>query len=472
MSSSRSKKSGSTAATVAAVMNPSWPPLTSVIESLLFIADKPLSESDIVDVLLRQHAEDQDAMDEENDRLEKEGRANPAAAPALMGTTGDLFSESAQAGASEEPLEAEAAGPFDDAAVSGITVTIREADGSPMIAEVDDELEGDSVHKPLPLGVDSVLEGVEDNAEPANPDVSASDDSSGESTLLESMAVPLSDVVSVAASVASDEAGTADDNPTNNESDVLVGEVLSAEAAESAAPSQPVAPDPTAGLRKVLMLAVRDAFGVLANTYARSTGYELVAVAGGYQLRTNPRVAAFVRQYLQVKPTRLSRAQLETLAIVAYRQPVTRPEMEQIRGVDCGAAMKILLERKLVRILGKKEEVGRPLLYGTTKEFLEFFNLKSLMELPTLREFQELSEEHQRKVEEELDRDKPLGSMKELAENAPQLEIDDSAMISDLDSALSNARKTVNRVAELTGMKPIDEEVAPPATDLEKEAKA
>lgn len=455
MSSSRSKKSGSTAVTVAAVMNPSWPPLTSVIESLLFIADKPLSESDIVEVLLRQHAEDQDAMDEENDRLERDGRANP---PALAGTTGDLFGEASQAPADEVAPEAEVAGPFDEAAISGITVTIREADGSPMIAEADDEeLQGEAAHKPLPLGVDEA---------PAN------EDSPGQSTLLESMVVPLSDVVSVAASVASNEDSTAEPNPTNDESDALVGEVLSAEAAESVAPSQPVAPDPIAGLRKVMMVAVRDAFSVLANTYARSTGYELVAVAGGYQLRTNPRVAAFVRQYLQVKPTRLSRAQLETLAIVAYRQPVTRPEMEQIRGVDCGAAMKILLERRLVRILGKKEEVGRPLLYGTTKEFLEFFNLKSLMELPTLREFQELSEEHQRKVEEELDRDKPLGSMKELAESAPQLEIDDSAMISDLDSALSNARKTVNRVAELTGMKPIDEEVAPPATDLEKEAKA
>ena len=104
---------------------------------------------------------------------------------------------------------------------------------------------------------------------------------------------------------------------------------------------------------------------------------------------------------LQVKPMRLTRAALETLAIVAYRQPVTRPEMEDLRGVDCGAVTKALLERKLIRILGKKDEPGRPLLYGTTKEFLELFNLRDLTQLPTLREFQELSEESRKIVEDE-----------------------------------------------------------------------
>jgi segregation and condensation protein B len=92
---------------------------------------------------------------------------------------------------------------------------------------------------------------------------------------------------------------------------------------------------------------------------------------------------------------------LETLAIIAYRQPVTRPEIEDIRGVDCGAVVKALLERRLVKILGKKEEPGRPILYGTTREFLEFFALKDLASLPTLREFHELSEEHRDIVEKE-----------------------------------------------------------------------
>jgi segregation and condensation protein B len=129
------------------------------------------------------------------------------------------------------------------------------------------------------------------------------------------------------------------------------------------------------------------------------SGIVLHEVAGGWQLRTSPDNSDFARRFLRVKPQRLTRAALETLAIVAYRQPVTRPEIEEIRGVDCGAVVKALLERRLVKILGKKEEPGRPILYGTTREFLEFFSLKDLASLPTLREFHELSEEHRDIVE-------------------------------------------------------------------------
>ncbi len=128
-------------------------------------------------------------------------------------------------------------------------------------------------------------------------------------------------------------------------------------------------------------------------------GVVLHEVAGGWQLRSSPDNAAFARRFLKVKPQRLTRAALETLAIIAYRQPVTRPEVEEIRAVDCGAVVKALLERKLIKILGKKEEPGRPILYGTTKEFLEFFALKDLASLPTLREFHELSVEHREIVE-------------------------------------------------------------------------
>ena len=131
------------------------------------------------------------------------------------------------------------------------------------------------------------------------------------------------------------------------------------------------------------------------------SGIVLHEVAGGWQLRTSPDNADFARRFLRVKPQRLTRAALETLAIIAYRQPVTRPEIEDIRGVDCGAVVKALLERRLIKILGKKEEPGRPILYGTTREFLEFFALKDLASLPTLREFHELSEEHRDIVEKE-----------------------------------------------------------------------
>jgi segregation and condensation protein B len=136
-------------------------------------------------------------------------------------------------------------------------------------------------------------------------------------------------------------------------------------------------------------------------------GVVLHEVAGGWQLRTSPDTAEFARRFLRVKPQRLTRAALETLAIVAYRQPVTRPEVEDIRGVDSGAVVKALLERRLVKILGKKEEPGRPILYGTTREFLEFFALKDLASLPTLREFHELSEEHRDIVEKEAPAPEP-----------------------------------------------------------------
>jgi segregation and condensation protein B len=105
-----------------------------------------------------------------------------------------------------------------------------------------------------------------------------------------------------------------------------------------------------------------------------------------------------VQKLLASKPVKLTRAQIETMAICAYRQPVTRPEIDQIRGVDSGGTLKTLLDRALIRIVGKKEEAGRPILYGTTREFLEFFNLRDLKDLPTLREFHELSEEHMAQV--------------------------------------------------------------------------
>lgn len=124
-------------------------------------------------------------------------------------------------------------------------------------------------------------------------------------------------------------------------------------------------------------------------------------VAGGYQLRTKPAHAELLREFLRAKPTKFSRAALETLAIVAYKQPLTRAEVEDIRGVDSGAVLRRLLEQRLLKILGRKEEPGRPILYGTSPSFLEHFGLKSLKELPTLREFVELSEEHARLVDRE-----------------------------------------------------------------------
>ena len=179
-------------------------------------------------------------------------------------------------------------------------------------------------------------------------------------------------------------------------------------------------------------------------------------MAGGWQFWTDPGSAEYVRRFLRVKPQRLTRAAVETLAIIAYRQPVTRPEVEDIRGVDCGAVMKALLDRKLIKILGKKDEVGRPLLYGTSREFLEFFQLKDLASLPTLREFQELSEESRQIVEEELGGEavSPIqGTLAELsdpayAEAEARRVAESEEALADLENALALTEEKAGTLAE------------------------
>lgn len=132
------------------------------------------------------------------------------------------------------------------------------------------------------------------------------------------------------------------------------------------------------------------------------SGIQLVSVAGGWQLRTHPANGEWVAKLVAGRPQRLSRAMMETLAIVAYRQPITRPEIDEIRGVDCGPVLRTLLDRGLIRVIGKKEEVGRPILYGTTPEFLKTFSLRDLTDLPTLREFHELGAAERAEVDAKL----------------------------------------------------------------------
>ena len=142
--------------------------------------------------------------------------------------------------------------------------------------------------------------------------------------------------------------------------------------------------------RDTIRLALAD----LASSYTASgRGIVLEEVANGYQLRTAKEHAFYVRKLLAAKPPRLSRPLLETLAIIAYRQPVTRPEIEQLRGVDCGGVIDTLLERRLIKIDGRKDAPGRPLMYATTPEFLEVFSLKDLANLPDLEEFRAIEEQ-------------------------------------------------------------------------------
>ena len=117
-----------------------------------------------------------------------------------------------------------------------------------------------------------------------------------------------------------------------------------------------------------------------------SKGLELVEVAGGYQFRTKPKWAEWIHRLKKAKAVKLSRSALETLAIVAYRQPIIRPEIEEIRGVDSGWVLRTLLEKGLIKIMGRKDLPGRPIVYGTSKAFLELFNLNTLSDLPNLKE--------------------------------------------------------------------------------------
>ena len=142
---------------------------------------------------------------------------------------------------------------------------------------------------------------------------------------------------------------------------------------------------------------VDQALASLSHDYEQEgRGLQLAEVAGGYRIVTKAEFAPWLKRLEKVKaPSKLSRSALESLAIIAYKQPIVRGEVEQIRGVETSGVIRTLLERKLVRIVGRKEEPGRPIMYGTTKVFLEHFGLRDLSQLPPLREFKELGESEQ-----------------------------------------------------------------------------
>ena len=154
-------------------------------------------------------------------------------------------------------------------------------------------------------------------------------------------------------------------------------------------------------------------------------GLQLVEVAGGYQITTRPEYNDWVRELLDPKsPTRLSLQALETLAVIAYKQPVTLPEIIELRGIKSGGVIKTLLEKRLIKILGRKEVVGRPILYGTTRHFLLHFGLKDLGELPRIEDFAEYLGEDvdvqglRRAIEAPRPVEVPLSE--EVSDNAPE----------------------------------------------------
>lgn len=130
-------------------------------------------------------------------------------------------------------------------------------------------------------------------------------------------------------------------------------------------------------------------------------GIELVQVGGGYQFRTKPGKSSLVKKLAKIQPHRLSRGAMETLAMIAYRQPLMKEEIDQIRGVDSSYFLRGLLEKNLIKISGRSELPGRPILYGTTPEFLEVFGLNSLADLPPLKEVEQMLPSIENKEEED-----------------------------------------------------------------------
>lgn len=227
-------------------------------------------------------------------------------------------------------------------------------------------------------------------------------------------------------------------------------------------------------MESVTRAMVREVVDVIKSDYNENSarGLTLAEVAGGYQFRTKEIAAEWVKRLFADKPVRLSPAALETMAIVAYKQPIIRAEIEQVRGVDSGGVLKTLVEKKLVRIMGKRDEPGQPLIYGTTKEFMEIFGLANLKDLPPLADLRELAERHfvsqsgdpstsslqetggqagQGEAGENMGEEEPMipapdqaASEKKAAELMEKLECDENAdqkALSTLESSLKGLRK-------------------------------
>ncbi len=147
--------------------------------------------------------------------------------------------------------------------------------------------------------------------------------------------------------------------------------------------------------------SIRAALKELVEEYAaKNRGLRIEEVAGGFQFRTSPENAPWLRRFFKTGAQKMSRAAMEALSVVAYKQPLTRGELETIRGVDSGAVLATLMERRLIKITGRKETPGRPVVYGTTKEFLETFDLKDLSCLPSLKDIRRPEAEDGERTEE------------------------------------------------------------------------
>jgi len=188
---------------------------------------------------------------------------------------------------------------------------------------------------------------------------------------------------------------------------------------------------------------IRKALHEMAEDY-ESRGYELKEVASGYRLQVRQDYATWVGRLWEEKPARYTRALLETMALIAYRQPITRGEIEEVRGVSVSSnIIKTLLERDWIKVLGHKDVPGKPSLYGTTKEFLDYFNLKSLDQLPTLAEIRDLDSIHpelelDEMARQEADENNPTDAGEQHADNddatSASATAEDAAAVSEVDA--------------------------------------
>lgn len=195
---------------------------------------------------------------------------------------------------------------------------------------------------------------------------------------------------------------------------------------------------------------------IQAGLAATDHGIELVCVAKGYQLRTKFEISRLLRDEQVEAPTRMSPSSLETLAIVAYQQPITRQKIEEVRGVDCGGVLKTLLEKGMLRIVGRSEEPGRPLIYGTTPHFLEIFGLNSLKDLPSLSDLADL----QLTTPEGATVLAPVAGLDE----APDLAVE--ALIAEEVTDVSEAERAIldDLDASLKGLRDVERTIFPPTT--------
>jgi len=191
---------------------------------------------------------------------------------------------------------------------------------------------------------------------------------------------------------------------------------------------------------------------LMAVYFDESRGIELCEVAGGYQFRTKPEHKDIMRRMYQIAPMKLTNAMLEVLAIAAYNQPITREVVDKIRGVDSSHLLRVLLDKKMLRIVGKSDDIGRPMIYGTTKEFLELFGLRDLSALPSLRELEDMLPKNE--VGAEISEEEALAKdMEGIVDASKPLEFNDLELEEDLNETqkVEQAQQDVPALAHSDG---------------------